>query len=148
MVNRKPDKVHLPKYPNDSEKGLIMEVNLEYPEKYYNVHNDYSLAPEKLEININILSCYCKSIQEKYEIKIGQVQNLIPTLRKKIYVAHYRNLKLYTDLGLKVTKVLEFNKSLWLKNAWTSIHKKGLFQTNERQCLSKNYGKPKKKCQR
>ena len=30
--------------------GNILEVNLEYPDKLHNLHNDYPLAPEKLEI--------------------------------------------------------------------------------------------------
>ena len=37
---------------------------------------------------------------------------------KKNYVLHYKNLKQYLDLGLKVTKVhctLEFDQSPWLK---------------------------------
>ena len=59
-----------------------------------------------------MLSPYCESIREKFNISIGQVHKLIPTLNKKEkYVLHYGNLQLYTDLGLKVKtvhRVLEF----------------------------------------
>ena len=64
-------------------------------------------------------SGYCKNIAEKYNISIGLVKKLIPTLKdKKEYVLHYRNLQLYMDLGLKIKKVhgvLEFDQSPWLK---------------------------------
>ena len=33
----------------------ILEFDLEYPSELHNLHNDYPLAPEKLEINENIL---------------------------------------------------------------------------------------------
>ena len=66
-----------------------------------------------------MLSAYCKKIAEKYNISIGLVSKLIPTLRdKKEYVLHYHNLKLYLDLGLKIRKVhrvLKFDQSPWLK---------------------------------
>ena len=113
------DKINLAKYEVDSKKGLILEVDLEYPEKLHDLHNDYPLASEKLKVTKDMLSPYCKKIAEKYGISIGLVQKLIPTLSKKEkYVLHYRNLQLYLDLGLKVTKVhrvLEFNQTPWLK---------------------------------
>ena len=76
-------------------------------------YNDYPLAQEKMTVTKEILSSYCESMREKFNISIGQVHQLIPTLNKKEKnVLHYRNLQLYTDLGLKVKKVrrvLEFN---------------------------------------
>ena len=34
----------------DSSTGYILEVDLEYPEKMHDIHNDYPLAPEKINI--------------------------------------------------------------------------------------------------
>ena len=120
MTEKQIDKIDLAKYKEDSKKSLIVEVDLEYPEGLHNLHNDdYPLGPEKVKVTNDMLSDYCKNISEKYNISTGLVSKLIPTLEKKEkYVLHYRNLQLYIDLGLKVTKVhrvLEFNQSPWLK---------------------------------
>ena len=119
MTEKQIDKIDLAKYKEDSKKGLIVEVDLEYPEGLHNLHNDYALGPEKVKVTNDMLSDYCKNISEKYNISTGLVSKLNPTLEKKEkYVLHYRNLQLYIDLGLKVTKVhrvLEFNQSPWLK---------------------------------
>ena len=40
-----------------------------------------------------MLSKYCKKLANKYEIKVGDVQKVIPNLGKKTnYVVHYRNI--------------------------------------------------------
>ena len=119
MTQKQIDNIDLAKYKEDSNKGLILEVDLAYPSSLHNLHNDYPLAPEKIKVAKNMLSEYAKNIAKKYNISTGLVHKLIPTLsNKKKYVLHYRNLQLYTDLGLKLTKVhrvLEFNQSPWLK---------------------------------
>ena len=55
--------------------GYILEVDLECADELHNLHNDYALAPEKLEITQNMLSKYCSDIANKYRIKIGEVNN-------------------------------------------------------------------------
>ena len=119
MTKNHIDKIDLARYREDSTKGLILEVDLTYPEELHDLHNDYPLAPEKVKVGENMLSEYSKKIAKKYNISTGLVNKLIPTLsNKEKYVLHYRNLQLYTDLGLKITKVhrvLEFNQSAWLK---------------------------------
>ena len=111
--------LNLANYKDDSKKGLILEVDLEYLKELNDLHNCYPLAPEKVKVTEDMLSDYCKKIQEKYNISVGQINKLIPTLRnKEKYVLHYRNLQLYIDLGLKIKKVhrvLEFDQSPWLK---------------------------------
>ena len=77
----------------------ILEVDLEYPEKLHDLHNDYPLAPERITVN--------------------KVEKLIPNLNDKTkYVIHHENLKLYLSLGLKLTKIhrgITFEESAWLK---------------------------------
>ena len=111
--------VDLSKYNDESEKGLILEVDLEYPEELHDLHNDYPLAAEKIKVTEDMLSPYCREIAEKFVVKVGLVEKLVPTLlNKERYVLHYRNLQLYMSLGLKLTKIhraLEFNQSPWLK---------------------------------
>ena len=119
LKQNKIDNLDIKKYDKENKKGIILEVDLEYPEKLHDLHNDYPLAAEKIKVEKSMLSNYCNKISEKYNISTGLVQKLIPTLSKKEkYVLHYRNLQLYIDLGLKLTKihrVLEFDQSPWLK---------------------------------
>ena len=62
----------------------ILEVDLEYPKELHDLHNDYPVAPERINSSNN------------------KVEKLIPNLwKKKKYVLHYENLKQYLELGLK-----------------------------------------------
>ena len=69
--------------------GYFLEVDLEYPEEFHELHNNFPLAPEKLTVSSDMLSKYCKKIGDKYEIKVGDVEKLIPNLGNKTkYVLH------------------------------------------------------------
>ena len=78
----------------------ILEVDLEYPEKLHDKHNDYPLCPERV---------MCKS----------RVEKLIPNLRNKNeYVVHYKNLIQYLKLGMKLKRIhrgIKFVESEWMK---------------------------------
>ena len=90
----------------DSNKGYILEVDLEYPDYLHDLHNDYPLAPEKLKVSSDMLSSYCSSIARVYGIRVGEVNKLIPNLRgKENYIVHYRDLQLYKSLEIKVVKI-------------------------------------------
>ena len=41
------DDLDLDHYHENSKRGIILEVHLEYPEELHHLHNDYSCAPEK-----------------------------------------------------------------------------------------------------
>ena len=119
LTQKQIEKINLDKYTENSEKGLILEVDLEYPKELHDLHNDYPLGPEKIKVAKDMLSDYCKKIADKFNISSGLVHKLIPTLNdKEKYILHYRNLQLYLSLGLKLKKihrVLQFDQSPWLK---------------------------------
>ena len=117
---KEPEEIELFNYHEYSDKGIILEVDLEYPEELHDLHNDYPCAPEKIIVTNDMLSDYCRNIKNLYGNSSGNVSKLIPTLNKKTkYVLHYQNLKLYQSLGLRLTKihrVLEFKQRKWLKS--------------------------------
>ena len=41
--------------------GYVLEVDLEYPDKLHELHNDYLLAQKKLAVFYNMFSKYCKN---------------------------------------------------------------------------------------
>ena len=87
------------KLENWQHYSCILEVDLEYPQHLHDLHNDYPLAKEHLEM--------------------GGVSKLIPNLyNKKKYVVHHEALKTYLKYGLKITKIhrgIEFHESPWMK---------------------------------
>ena len=138
LTNEEISNIDLGKYYENSKEGLILEVDLEYPNDLHEIHNDYPVSPEKLKVSKDMLSEYCIKISKKYGIPTGVATKLIPTLNnKKEYVIHYCNLQLYVDLGLKVTKVhraLKFKQSPWLKQYID-------FNTNKRKVAKASFEK-------
>ena len=105
--------------PQNSLVGYILEIDLKYCEELHDLHNDYPLYPEKIEVSYDMFSNYCREIADRYSIKVGGVKKLIPNLGDKVkYVVNYNNLKYYLSLGMKLVKihrVLCFKQSNWLK---------------------------------
>ena len=58
-----------------------------------------------------MLSKYCLNIANKYGMKIGGVNKLVPNIGNKSKCAvHSKNLQLYSSLGMKLTKVHRMSK--------------------------------------
>ena len=86
-------------YDEDSDKGYILEVDVEYPKNLHDLHSDLPFLPERMKINK-----YNKLVCNLYD--------------KNNYVVHIRSLKQALNHGLilkKVHKVIQFNQEAWLK---------------------------------
>ena len=153
-----PKEFDLNKYSSNSSKGCVLEVDLEYLKQLRELHNDYPLALDKIEIKREIMSDYQLKIADLCNILIGNVKKLVPNFfDKDKYVIHYENLKFYLRLELKIKtihQVLEFNQSQWQKQyiefntqkrieAEKNGDKDGI-QINKQCCIWKNNGKLKK----
>ncbi len=121
--------------PADSKRGYILEVDMYLPEDCHEKLSDYPVAPEKKPVHGTQLSEYQRNIlreeilssmkttpsQDDVEAKIDARKScdklILDYEPKRKYAVHYRNLQLYMQLGMKVTKihrVLSFDQTPWL----------------------------------
>ena len=88
-----------------------------------------------------MLSDYSKKIEDEYRIKLGDVKKLVPNLGNKTkYIVYYKNLQLYSSLGIKLTKihrVLKSKQSDWMKNTNFNTEKR----TNAANSFEKDFFK-------
>ena len=72
MSDKEIKQIDLGKYKADGKKGLIPEVDLEYPHELHNLHNDYPVCPEKVKVSNDMLSGYCKNslINITYQLEL------------------------------------------------------------------------------
>ena len=96
----------------NSSIGYILDEDLEYLQELHDIHNNYRLAPEKINIPKEWLSDYCLEIANAHNITTGKVKKLVPILiNKNNYVIHYRNLLQCLKLGINlktIHRILKF----------------------------------------
>ena len=73
----------------------VAEVDLDYPKELDALHNDYPLAPDKLEIKNEMFFDYQLKIAGEYNVSIGNDKKLVSNFfDKKQSALHYKNLQL------------------------------------------------------
>ena len=92
-INRK--EFNLNKYTSNGLKGCVLEVDIEYPKEFRELHSDYPLAADKIEIKKELLSDYQLKIADRCNIPIGNVKKVVLNFfnKEKLFI-HYNNLQL------------------------------------------------------
>ena len=82
-------------YNEESDEEYFLEVDVQYPEKLHELHNDLTFLPEKM--------------------RLQKAEKLVANLHDKTeYVIHTTNLKQALNHGL-ILKVITFTQKAWLK---------------------------------
>lgn len=104
----------------DGDFGYILECDLKYPREIHNnAHNCLTLAPECLEITDSNLSPYAKEalIASGCKEKYKDAKLVATFFDRQNYVLHFKNLKLYLDLGMtlkKIHRILVFRQEAFI----------------------------------
>ena len=103
------DEQFIKDYDENSDKGYLLEVDVEYPKELFNKHEGLPFLPERMKIN--------------------KSSKLVCTLHdKQNYVIHIRALKQALNHGLvfkKVHRVIKYKQEAWLKHYIDMDTKKG-----------------------
>ena len=93
------EKDFIKNYDEDSDKGYILDIDVEYPKNLHDLQSDLPFLPERMKVNkCHKLACNLHS--------------------KNNYIIHIRSLKEALNHGLilkKVHRVIQFNQEACLK---------------------------------
>ena len=110
------------KYNDNDDIGYILEIDLDYPKEFHDLHKDYPLAPEIMCINENIFSQIQKDIHKYYygkDVSDEKANKLVlDIMDKKKYILHISALKFYLQQGLNFRKIhrrIKFKQANFLK---------------------------------
>ena len=91
------------KYTSNSSKVCVPEVDFEYPKEFWELHNDYHLAPGKIEIRRE-MSDYQLKIADLYNIPTGNVKKLVPNFFDKEKYDSLQKLTTLFEIRIKTKK--------------------------------------------
>ncbi len=138
---------------DEQPTGYFIECDLLYDKSFHDLHNDYPLAPERIQMNYERLNETQLRILRNYRISKSslEVTKLVPhLLSRKNYCVHYLNLKFYLEHGMsleKVHRVLSFEQKPWLapyiiKNQNLRTNAKNDFEKDQAKLYNNSiYGK-------
>ena len=114
-------------YDDNSDKGYLLEVDVEYPKELHSAHRDLPFLPEKRhKLHKEFKHKVTKEVEKAHK-KVYKTFNITPEPENKLiatiqdknkYVVNISSLKLALKHGLrlqKVHRVIEYNQSDWLK---------------------------------
>ena len=93
-----------------NERGMFLEVDLEYPNDIHSQHGDFPLAPERYKVTYDQLSPLNQSLYGKMKtndlIKNYAEEKLIPIFHnRRNYILHIKCLIFYLSHGLILKKI-------------------------------------------
>jgi hypothetical protein len=110
------------KYNDNDDIGYILEIDLDYPKEFHDLHKNYPLAPEIMCINENIFLQIQKDIHKYYygkDVSDEKANKLVlDIMDKKKYILHISTLKFYLQQGLNLRKIhrrIKFKQANFLR---------------------------------
>ena len=100
--------------PDDNEIGYFLEVDLKYLDKIKEKTKNFPFCPENKKIDPDKYNDYMNKIKPKNYTKSKKL--ICDWTDKKKYLIHYRMLKFYGMIVVKIYEIISFKQSKWLES--------------------------------